>query len=144
MLGIRCGIILALITFRIGCQPYPLSSTNNASQNRSLRLSNLLPRSELGSTSGKPSISNAFLAVMKSDCALPSDIPARESLGDGMMSLLREMSTAIVRADDIYEQVSSSDQCLPGAIHGTFTMNANTISGDRFRLALTFRARILQ
>ena len=60
------------------------------------------------------------------------------------MSLFSEMSMAIVRAIAIYEHVSSSDQCLPGAIHGTFTMNAKTISGERLRCSITFRAKDLQ
>jgi len=50
----------------------------------------------------------------------------------------------VVRAIAIYEHVSSSDQCFPGAIQGMLTMNARTISGDLFRLNIIFRARFLQ
>lgn len=50
----------------------------------------------------------------------------------------------MVRDEAIYEQVSSSDQCFPGAIHGMFTMYANTISGERFRWVITWCANLLQ
>jgi hypothetical protein len=70
-------------------------------------------------------------------------MPARASLGEGTINLFSEMSIAIVRAIAIYEQVSSSDQCFPGAIQGMLTMKARTISGDRFRLNMTFLARFL-
>ena len=49
----------------------------------------------------------------------------------------------MVSAIAIYEQVSSSDQCFPGAIQGMLTMNARTISGERLRLNIMFRARFL-
>ena len=71
-------------------------------------------------------------------------MPARESLGDGTISLLSEISMAMVRADAMYAHVPSSDQCSPGAIQGMFTMNPRTISGDRFRFVMRLRARSLQ
>ena len=60
------------------------------------------------------------------------------------MSLFKDRSTAIVNAIAIYEQVSSSAQCFPGDIHGMLIMNANTISGDRLRFAITRCAKFLQ
>lgn len=56
---------------------------------------------------------------------------AWELLGDGMMTLFSDISTAIVIADAIYEHVSSSDQCFPGDIQGMLIIYANTSSGER-------------
>jgi hypothetical protein len=71
-------------------------------------------------------------------------MPAKDSLGEGTMSLFIEISIAIVRAEAMYEHVSSSAQCFPGAIQGMLTMNAKTISGERFLLKMISRARSLQ
>lgn len=122
----------------------PLSSTNRASQILSLRLSSLRPQRDEGSTSSKPSNESAFRADMQSDLGMLSKFPSWDPLGDGMMSLFKDKSIATVNAMAKYAQVSSSAQCFPGVIQGTFTMKASTISGDRLRFTITRCAKFLQ
>ena len=61
-----------------------------------------------------------------------------------MIILCSDRSIAIVVAIDTYQQVSSSALCLPGNIHGTFTMKASTISTDRYRFEMIRFTRFRQ
>lgn len=109
---------------------YPLSNTNNDSHILSLLRRSRWPQFEYGSTSSKPSSSNAFFAVMQSDFGTWSGICRWGNPGAGTISLFRDMSVATDKAMAMYAHVSSSAQCFPGPIHGTLTINARTISGD--------------
>jgi hypothetical protein len=58
-------------------------------------------------------------------------------LADGITILFKDKSSATASAIAMYEQVSSSPKQEPGAIHGTLTMKANTISADLRRRFIT-------
>ena len=79
---------------------------------------------------------------MQSDLGMLLETKSVAMLGDGVMSLFKDRSTAMVKAIAMYEHVASSAQCFPGVIHGTFTTKASTISGDRYRFAITRAARL--
>lgn len=81
---------------------------------------------------------------MQSDLGMLLEIKSLTLLGDGVISLFRDRSTAMVRAIAMYEQVASSAQCFPGDIHGMFIKKDSTISGDRCRFAITRAAKFLQ
>lgn len=123
-------------------ETYPRSSTNNEIQHLSRFRSNKRPRSDHGSTSGKPSIFKAALGSRQS----PRGNAIREpwpSIDVGTSTLCKDKSMAIVLAMDMYTHVSSSVLCLPGNIHGMFTIKASTISTDLYWLAETACASFL-
>lgn len=62
-------------------------------------------------------------------------------LDEGVTILFKDRSIAIVRAMAMKAQVSSSPKHLPGAIHGTLTINARTISTDLHRCITALLAR---
>jgi hypothetical protein len=82
-------------------------------------------------------MSNALFGSIQS--ARASFFPSK--LDDRVVILLRDRSRAIFNAMAMYKQVSSSPRHFPGAIHGTFTMKASTISTERCRFAITRCAR---
>jgi hypothetical protein len=56
---------------------------------------------------------------------------------EGSIILFRYKSSAILKAIDMYAEVSSSAQCSPAGIHGMLTINARTISTDLNRFVMT-------
>lgn len=122
---------------------HPLSSTNSAIHARSRRRNSLLPSSDPGSTSWKPSRARAVLGSMQSALeTLVGGSALCESSGSSV--LCSDRSIDMVAAMDTYQQVSSSALCFPGNIHGTLIMKASTISTDRHRVAITRFASALQ
>lgn len=108
---------------------YPLSRTKSDNHVLSLRLSNLLALSDMGSRSLKPSSESAFLASRQSAVATPS-LGVCGSYDTGKMILFNDRSNAMVRAMESHVDVSSSAQCSPADSHGILTMKASTISTD--------------
>lgn len=122
---------------------YPLSRTNKAIHALSRRRSNRRPHSESTSTSSKPSMRRALFASMQSALASLFRRPLSK-LDDGVTILFKDRSNATVKAMAMQAQVSSSPRRSPGAIHGTLTINARTISTDLRRCIITLLARFLQ
>lgn len=142
--GTCCTVRLAPDTVSIDtAATYPRSSTKRAIHVRSRRRNSRLPSSELGSTSWNPSSARAALGSIQS--ALETLVGGSASCeSSGTSVLWSDRSIDMVAAMDTYQHVSSSALCLPGNIQGTLIMNANTISTDRHRVAITRFARALQ
>lgn len=122
---------------------YPRSTTNNAIHALSRRRSNRRPHSECGSVSSNPSMCNALFASMQSARASRFS-RSWPKLDEGETILFSDRSSATVNAMAMYGHVSSSPRRSPGAIHGTFTIKAKTISTDRYRCVVTCFASHLQ
>lgn len=121
---------------------YPRSRTNREIQHLSRPLSSNMPRSDLGSTSGCPSIVKAAFGSRHSPRGSSSRGPG-PSISCDIRTLCIKRSIAIVVAIDMYRHVSSSVLSCPGNIHGTLTMKARTISTERYPCITTCFASLL-